>query len=144
MNRRLMQRNAWKVTVRLAYECADFPNLVFASSGDEVASEDLGGEQRGPADLDFGLGGQRWWPRGGAAIAERVFRSEEPAMMFGLAKGVSRTSNSGETAWLSENGIASADGSGSIQPAERGYREGMMNATGRIIPVQRGLRGALR
>ena len=45
------------------------------------------------------------------SIGESAFRSEEPAMIFGLAKGTSKTSESGVTAWLSENGIASVEGS---------------------------------
>ena len=45
------------------------------------------------------------------AIGERASRTDEPAMIFGLAKGTSNTPESGQMAWLSENGIASADGS---------------------------------
>ena len=45
------------------------------------------------------------------AIGERSARTDEPAMIFGLAKGTTKTPESGQMAWLSENGIASADGS---------------------------------
>ena len=45
------------------------------------------------------------------AIGERAARTDEPAMIFGLAKGTTKTPASGQIAWLSENGIASADGS---------------------------------
>ncbi len=38
-------------------------------------------------------------------------RTDEPAMIFGLAKETTKTPESGQMAWLSENGIASADGS---------------------------------
>ena len=44
-------------------------------------------------------------------IGERAARTDEPAMIFGLAKGTTKTPESGQMAWLSENGIASADGS---------------------------------
>ena len=45
------------------------------------------------------------------ALGERAARTDEPAMMFGLAKGSSKTAESGLVTWLSENGIAAIDGS---------------------------------
>ena len=45
------------------------------------------------------------------AIGDLAGRTDQPAMVFGLAKGSSKTAESAEVPWLSENGIASADGS---------------------------------
>ena len=46
------------------------------------------------------------------AIGDRARRTDdEPAMVFGLAQGPFKTAESEEVQWLSENGIASADGS---------------------------------
>ena len=43
-------------------------------------------------------------------ISEEADRAGEPAMIFGLAKGESKTAESREVSWLSDNGIASRDG----------------------------------
>ena len=45
------------------------------------------------------------------AIGDRARRTDEPAMVFGCAQGSFKTAESEEVPWLSENGIASADGS---------------------------------
>ncbi len=44
------------------------------------------------------------------AMRERAVGSDEPAMIFGLAKGKPDATKAGQEPWLSENGIASPDG----------------------------------
>ena len=60
----------------------------------------VGTEEREGADPELRLDEAR-------TIGERASRTDEPAMIFGLAKGTSNTPESGQMAWLSENGIAS-------------------------------------
>ena len=45
------------------------------------------------------------------AIGMAAASADEPVMIFGLSKGASKTAESGQAGWLSDNGIVSADGS---------------------------------
>ena len=45
------------------------------------------------------------------AVADGSASADEAVMIFGLAKGTSKTAESGQARWLSNNGIVSADGS---------------------------------
>ena len=45
------------------------------------------------------------------AIGEGAASADEPVMIFGLANGTSKTAESGQVGWLSDNGIVSSDGS---------------------------------
>ena len=45
------------------------------------------------------------------AAVENFASTDEAVMIFGLAKGTSKTLESGQALWLSDNGIVSADGS---------------------------------